>query len=203
MRNQDALDVRSIPDGIHRTRDLAALGFPRSRVRRLATRGQLVCLARGLYTTPTTPVEAAHALAEVSRLAPRAIICTTSALQFHGLTTQNPWFVSVLLPNGVHTPRIRYPTLVVFRASPGRLEAGVEVHVVEGVPVRVTGVARTVADCFKYRTRVGLDIALEALREYLRANRATVGELYRCAQAGRVERVMRPYIESMLEGLEA
>jgi predicted transcriptional regulator of viral defense system len=192
-----------LSNGIYRTRDLTARGLSRSQVIRLAGRGELIRLARGLYTTPATPIETAHTLAEVCMRAPRGVICLMSALQFHNLTTQNPWRVCLLLERGVHTPRIAHPALWVFRTGPEAFALGIEEHVIEGVVVRVTGIAKTIVDCFKYRNRVGLDVALEALRECLRSRTASVTELLQCARICRVERVMRPYIEAMVEATAA
>ena len=133
----------------------------------------------------------------------RDVIALTSALQFHGLTTQNPAQVCLLLEHGVHAPRLDYPALWIFRAGGEAFAAGVEAYNVEGVPVRVTNVAKTIADCFKYRQRIGLDVALEALREGLRERRVTVQELDDYARICRVQRVLRPYLEAMLEAWDA
>lgn len=190
---------KTLPDGIHRARDLVTQGFSRTQIQRLTARGELVRLGRGLYCTPTTPVTEAHTLAEVCKRAPRGVIGLTSALQFHQLTTQNPREVFLLLPQGIHAPRLEYPALRIFRASGDALTAGIEEHRIEGVTVRVTNVAKTVADCFKYRRRLGLDIAREALRECLREGRATAAELNHYARLCRVEEVMRPYLEALWE----
>ncbi len=195
--------IRALPEGIHRTRDLTALGMTRTQVRRLVVQGRLLCLARGLYCTPTTQTDARHTLAEVSKRAPRAVIALTSALQFHNLTTQNPWQVCLLLPPSYHVPRIESPPIWAFRATGEALAAGVEEQCIEGVTVRVTCVAKTVADCFKYRSRIGLDVALEALTECLRDRRASVADLNCYARLCRVEQVIRPYIEGILEALSA
>lgn len=204
MEPQDTTTTNlSLPAGIHRTRDLVAHGVSRTQMRRLVARGALVSLGRGLYTTPTSPVTEAHTFAQVCKRIPRAVICLTSALQFHQLTTQNPWQVCLLLPRGTHTPHLDYPPLWIFRASGKALTEGVGEYSIEGVCVRVTNVAKTVADCFKYRHRIGLDVALEALRECLQAKRATVGDLHYYARLCRVEKVMRPYLEAMLEALWA
>jgi predicted transcriptional regulator of viral defense system len=185
--------------GILRTRDFERQGHSRDQVRRLAERGELVEYGRGLYAYPDTPVSAHHTLAEVSLRVPRAIICLASALQFHNLTTQAPWEVSILLPVGAWTPKLDTVELAVFRTGDATaLTDGVEVYEIEGVPVRVTGIARTVADCFKWRRRVGLDVALEALKEALREKRTTIEEITRFARANRVEKVMRPYLEAIL-----
>lgn len=192
-----------IPAGIYRTRDLEAHGLSRVQIRRLTARGELVAHGRGLYSTSETPVSTAHTLAEVCKRVPKGVVCLTSALQFHQLTTQNPWQVCLLLPRGYHAPTLDYPTLWIFRTSGEGLAEGVEEHRVEGVTVRVTGIARTVAECFKYRRRIGLDIALEALRESLVSKRVTVSDLSRYARLCRIETVMRPYLEAMLEALSA
>ncbi len=194
-----AENSRILPEGIHRARDLVARGISRTQIRRLEERGALVRLGRGLYSTPTTPVTESHTLAEVCKRVPRGVIGLTSALQFHRLTTQNPGQICLLLEHGVHAPRLDYPPLWIFRASGTAFTAGVEEHEIEGVTVRVTNVAKTITDCFKYRRRIGLDVALEALREGLREHRATVRDLHHYARICRVERVMRPYLEAMLE----
>jgi predicted transcriptional regulator of viral defense system len=201
MNINDKKTAPLLPEGIHRTTDLMTFGLTRTQVQRLTRRGALVRLGRGLYSTPETNVTEAHTLAEVSKRVPRGVVCLTSALQFHRLTTQNPWQVCLMLPHGMHAPRLDYPSLWIFWAGEKFLQEGVEAHSIEGVSVRVTGVARTVVDCFKYRTRIGLDIALEALRECLRERRATVEEINRYARQCRVERIMRPYLEAILQVL--
>ncbi len=204
MRTQTATATdQTLPDGLLRTCDLTALGMTRMQVRRLASRGRLIRLARGLYCTPTTQRDDRHALAEVAKRAPRAVIALTSALQFHNLTTQSPGRLCILLPPGYRAPRIENPAIWTFRASGEALTSGVEEHRIEGVTVPVTCVARTVADCFKYRRRIGPDVALRALRDCLREGRATAAGLWRYARVCRVEKVMRPYVEGMLEALSA
>jgi len=186
--------------GVLRARDLERQhGLSRTQIRRLSARGELVQHARGIYAAPDAPVTEHHTLVEVALRVPRAVICLTSALRFHDLTTQSPWRVHILLPVGAWTPRLDMVELVVFRTGqPEALVDGVETHLLEGVPVRVTSVARTVADCFKWRGRLGLDIALEALKECLREKRATPEEIRRFAAMNRVEKVMRPYMEAVL-----
>jgi predicted transcriptional regulator of viral defense system len=136
-------------------------------------------------------------LAEVARKHPQAIVCLLSALRFHDLTTQSPFEVWLAIPNKARAPRMDFPPLRIVRFSGAALSDGVEEHRVEGVPVRVTSVARTVADCFKYRNKIGLDVALEALRDSWQEKRVRMDELWRFATLCRVASVMRPYLESL------
>jgi predicted transcriptional regulator of viral defense system len=183
--------------GVLRPRDLAAHGIPPRYASRLAQRGLLERIDHGLYTAADGDIHEYQSLAEVSRRLPYAIICLLSALRFHDLTTQAPFEVWVLVDDHAYVPRTtRLPVRVTY-ASGAALTAGVEEHRILGVPVRVTSPAKTVADCFKYRSKVGLDVALEALRETWRERRATMDDLWRYAQVCRVARVMRPYLESL------
>lgn len=183
--------------GVLRPRDLAAQGIPPRYASRLAERGLLERIDRGLYTATDGPIHEYQTMAEVGRRIPHAIICLLSALRFHDLTTQSPFEVWVMVEGHAYVPHAtRLPVRVVY-ASGGALTEGVEEHRVLGVPVSVTSPAKTVADCFKYRSKVGLDVALEALRETWRERRATMDELLRYAQVCRVARVMRPYLESL------
>jgi predicted transcriptional regulator of viral defense system len=137
------------------------------------------------------------ALAEVARRHPRAVVCLLSALRFHELTTQAPFEVWLAIPNKARAPRLDYPPLRIVRFSERALIEGIEEHRIDGVPVRITNLARTVADCFKYRNKIGLDVALEALRESWKARRVTMDALWRYAQVCRVANVMRPYLEGL------
>lgn len=183
--------------GVLRPRDLAAHGISPRYASRLAREGVLERVERGLYTLADGDIHEYQTLAEVSRRMPNAVICLLSALRFHDLTTQAPFEVWVMVDVHAYVPRsTQLPARVVY-ASGKALTEGVEEHLVIGVPVRVTTPAKTVADCFKYRSKVGLDVALEALRETWRERRATMDELWHYAQVCRVARVMRPYLESL------
>lgn len=183
--------------GVLRPRDLAAWGIPPRYASRLAERGLLERIDRGLYTATDGDIHEYQTLAEVSRRIPHAVICLLSALRFHDLTMQSPFEVWVMVDDHAYVPRAtRLPVRVVY-ASGAALSEGVEEHRILGVSVRVTSPAKTVADCFKYRSKVGLDVALEALRETWRGRRATMDEIWRYAQVCRVARVMRPYLESL------
>lgn len=183
--------------GLIRPRDLAPLGIPRVSLTRAVRRGQLERIGRGLYGLPGRPVSAHGVLAEVARRVPKGVVCLLSALRFHGLTAQAPFEIWLAIENKSIAPKLDYPPLRIVRFSGAALTEGIEEHLVDGVMVRVTGVAKTVADCFKYRNKIGLDVALEALREAWREKRMTSDDLWRYAKVCRVANVMRPYLESL------
>lgn len=182
--------------GILRTQDLAMAGIPRVILTRLCRRHRLNRLGRGLYALPDADITESHSLAEVSRRIPHAIICLLSALRFHGLTTQAPFEVWIAIDRKARKPRSESLPLRVVRFS-GRVRTyGIEEHRVENVKVRVTSAAKTVVDCFRYRKKIGLDVALEALKDYRRV-RGSRDELWRAAKVCGALSVMRPYMEAM------
>jgi len=183
--------------GAIRAADLVRRGIPQVYLRRLERRGVLVRTARGLYRLADAAVTEHHGLAVVARRVPHAVTCLLSALSFHHLTTQLPHEVWIAIARSARRPKTDWPPLRVLRMSGRALTEGVETHRLEGVRVRVFNVAKTVADCFKYRNKIGLDVALEALREAWRARRVTMDDLWRYAEVNRVARVMRPYLESI------
>ena len=183
--------------GVVRPRDLEAAGVPGGSLSQLARRGLLEKLGRGLYTLPDAVPSEHRSLAEVSKRTPRGVICLLSALRFHGLTTQTPPEVWLAIGPKDRAPRQDGVLLRIVRVSGEAREAGIETHVVEGVPVRIYGVARTVADCFKFRNKIGIDVAVEALRDCLERRRCTTDELSEYARVCRVSRVMRPYMEAL------
>ena len=183
--------------GLLRPRDVEACGFSRAALSTLARQGKLTRLCRGLYALPDRPVSEHATLAEVASKHPNVVVCLLSALQFHGLTTQSPFEVWVAIANKARAPKMGYPPLRIVRFSGDALSEGVEEHQVDGVTVQVTSVAKTVADCFKYRNKIGLDVALEALREAWNAKRVKMDDLWHCAQVCRVANVMRPYLEAL------
>lgn len=180
-----------------RSRDFVAAGITRSEISRMVAGGRLERIARGLYTLPGHRGSEHETLATVARLSPGVVFCLLTALRFHELTTQAPFEVWVGIGNKYHPPRIDYPKLRVVRFSEAGLRQGVEKLEVDGVPIRVTNVARTVADCFKFRSKVGPDVALEALRDARRSRKATPDELWHYAKLNRVANVMRPYLEAV------
>ncbi len=191
--------------GLLRPLDLTAHGLPRVSLTRLVRQGRLARVGRGLYALPDREVSEHAALAEVARMVPRAVVCLLSALRFHDITTQAPFEVWLAIPNKARPPRLASlhlsGPLRIVRFSEAGLTEGVEERLIDGVPVRITGVARTVADCFKYRNKIGLDVALEALKDVLgrdgQGRRAGIDQIWRYAQLGRVANVMRPYLEAL------
>ena len=183
--------------GLLRPHDLAPLGIPRVALTRAVRRGQLERVGRGLYGLVARPVSAHGTLAEVARRVPKGVVCLLSALRFHDLTTQAPFEVWLAIDNKAATPKLDYPPLRLVRFSGAAQAEGVEEHVVDGVTVRVTGVAKTVADCFKYRNKIGMDVALEALRDGWAQRKLTMDALWHYAAVNRVANVMRPYLESV------
>lgn len=181
-----------------RARDLVAAGAHRVELSRRVAAGMLVRVGWGLYSLPDQSLVTEHnGMVEVARRAPKVVFCLLTALRFHELTTQSPFEVWIAIGNKDHPPRMAYPPLRTMRFSPVALREGIEVHRVAGTPIRVTNVARTVADCFKFRSKVGLDVALEALREARRDRRASIDELWVAAKVDRVTNVMRPYLEAV------
>ena len=166
-------------------------------LRRLAARGDLVRLSRGLYAFPDVEATEHHTLATVSTRVPAAVICLLSALRFHGLGTQHPRDIWIAIDRNRAVPKPRDLPLRVVRISGGLLTFGIDIHKIEGVEVRVTSPARTVADCFKFRSRVGVDVAVEAIRDYLRTRKGTPDDLWQCAERLRVLNVVRPYWEGL------
>jgi predicted transcriptional regulator of viral defense system len=201
MRNMNATADRLIElvkaRGLIRPCDLKSLEIPRVSLTRAVRRGQLERVGRGLYGLPGREVSAHGSLAEVSRRVPKGLICLLSALRFHGLTTQAPFEVWLAIENKALAPKLDYPPLRIVRFSGDALTEGVEEHVVDGVTIRITCVAKTVADCFKYRNKIGLDVALEALRDAWHEKRMTSDEIWRYAKVCRVANVMRPYLDSL------
>jgi predicted transcriptional regulator of viral defense system len=183
--------------GAVRPRDLDALGIPRHYLHLLHAEGMVERVGRGLYVPAGTDLTEHHTLAEAGARVPHGILCLLSALRFHDLTTQLPFQVWMAIEEKAWHPRVDHPPLRFVRYSGAAWTFGVERHVVEGVPVRVYSPAKTVADCFKYRNKIGIDVALEALRETLHHRRAGTDELLAAAAACRMSRVMTPYLQAL------
>jgi predicted transcriptional regulator of viral defense system len=169
-------------------------GIARGLVQRLQERGLLERAGRGLYRLPAADVTEHHDLAAACKLVPHGVICLLSALRFHELTTQAPFEVWMAIDVGARRPRRKAPPLRIVRFSGKALRAGVEKHAIEGVRVHVYSPAKTVADCFKYRNKIGLEVAPEALRDYRRQHSGGMDKLWRLARVCRVSSVMRPYL---------
>jgi len=184
--------------GVLRPRDLDAHGIPRTYLSRLLSAGKLQRIGRGLYRLPGNNVSEHRSLVEACRRVPKGVVCLLSALRFHELTTQAPFEVWLAIGEKAWRPHVDYPPLRIVRFSPAALVSDVEEYQIEGVTVPVFTPAKTVADCFKYRNKIGLDVAIEALKECWRSRRCTMDELWECAKVCRVQNVMRPYLESIV-----
>ena len=184
--------------GLARPRDLEAQGLPGRYLGLLAREGLLERVSRGLYAPVGGAVSEHRSLAQVAKRTPRGVICLLSALRVHGLTTQAPFEVWLAIGPKDRAPRSAGVGLRIVRFSGPSRTAGIQTQRIDGVPVRVYGPAKTVADCFKFRNKVGLDIAIEALRDCVAQRLSTVDELDRYAHICRVGRVMRPYMEAIL-----
>ncbi len=184
--------------GVLRPRDLIVHGIARQYLRLAEQQGLIVRSGRGLYTPTDVAITEFHTFAEAAKRTPRGVICLLSALRFHDIGTQSPFEVWMAIGEKDRRPSSESPRLRIFRFSKQSLDFGQTTHDVEGVPLRVFSVAKTVADCFKYRNKIGLDVALEALRESIRTRKATVNDLWHAAKVCRVANVMKPYIEALL-----
>jgi predicted transcriptional regulator of viral defense system len=186
----------ALRQGIARARDFAAEGIPRVYLRRMTDAGELTRLGRGLYQVPERVGEdAAHDLAEATRRVPHGVISLLSALRYHGLTTQLPVAVWMTIPHKARTPKVRDLPLEIVRATGLVMTEGVERALIEGVEVPIYGVAKTIADCFKHRRRVGEDVAVEALRDALEQGKTTASELRRFAAIDRVGTLMAKHLK--------
>ena len=183
--------------GLARPIELEARGITRAQLARLVRRGLVLRQGRGIYMVADHEPTANHTLAHVAKRVPAGVFCLLTALRFHELTTQAPADVWIALPEKARRPSLGYPRLRVARFSGPALTEGVEQHTVEGVAIRVYSAAKTVADCFKYRNKVGIDVAIEALRDFSRKYRGGANELARAARICRVLRVMQPYLDAI------
>ncbi len=183
--------------GILRAGDLAAAGIPRVVLTRLTGIGQLERLGRGLYRLPETQTSEHESLATIALKVPQAVFCLLTALQFHELTTQLPRDLWIAMPRGSHAPNINYPPVKMIQFSGNAYSEGIEIFKRDRVNLRVFGVAKTIADCFKHRNKIGLDVALEALRDARAKKKVTSDDLWRFAKICRVANVMRPYLEAI------
>ena len=177
------------------SKQLEVLGLYRADIQTAQRERRIERVARGLYRKAEAEVTENHSLVLAMQIVPKGVVCLLSALRYHGLTTQAPHVVWIAVPRGVWRPKMSSLRIVQYANS--TLKSGMESHLIEGVQVRVTTPARTVADCFKFKNRVGLDVALEALREARRMKRCTIDEILTQARLCRVDNVIRPYLEAM------
>ena len=184
--------------GLLRVCDLTSRGLHPEYLRRLYQKGLVRREGRGLYIAANAEISVHYGLAQVAKRIPHGVICLLSALSFHEIGTQLPHQVWIAIDRRAAKPKIQFPPLRVMRFSGAALTEGVETYRIEGVPVQIFNPAKTVADCFKYRNKIGLDVALEALKECIRDRRTTMDDLWHFAQVCRMTNVMRPYMEAMV-----
>lgn len=185
--------------GIFRASEAEAAGVHPQYLSRLLAQGILERVARGCYRLAEADTTEHHTLAVVATAVPSAVICLLSALQFHQIGTQTSLDVWIALERGTRKPQLDYPPLQVVYFSGGAFALGVESHIIEGQTVRIYSVAKTIADCFKHRNKLGLDVALEALTDAWRQRRLSLSELNIFARANRVQRILQPYIEVLIQ----
>ena len=183
--------------GMLRLAEFTRAGVTASTVSRMERDGEVVRLARGLYQLPDADLHVHHSLAEAAKRYPKGVVCLVSALAFHEITDQLPKKVWIAIGRNDWTPKPSDVSVRVLRFSEDLLAQDVETHVIEGVPVKVFGVAKSVADCFRHRGKIGLNVALEGLQEALRQHKATPAEIAKAADTGGVGTVIRPYLTAL------
>ena len=184
--------------GVIRAREIRKAGLHTEYLRRLCKSGRLIRTGRGLYVLADGDFTEHHTLAEACKRVPHGIICLLSALSYHEIGTQNPHGVWMAIDRTMRKPKVDYPPIRIFRFSGPSLNEGIEEKKIEAVSVRVYNPAKTVADCFKYRNKVGIDVAIEALKECWQSRRCTIDELVRYALICRVRNIMQPYMEAIV-----
>jgi predicted transcriptional regulator of viral defense system len=194
-RQQQILELAK-EKGIIRAEDVEAVGISRNYLYRMHKEGLLEKSAVGLYTLPEAPVTEYSSLVQVAKRLPRAVVCLISALSYHKITTQIPHEIWLTIPRGSWRPDVEYPPLNLTYVSGPAYSFGIREHVINGVAVKIYSPAKTVADCFKFRNKVGLDVAIEGLREAWRSRKVTMDELVEAAGVDRVSQIMRPYLEA-------
>jgi predicted transcriptional regulator of viral defense system len=194
--NEQARQIFKAHGGTLRTREALAAGIHPRTLYAMRDAGELERLARGVYRLADLPPLSNPDLATVAKRVPQGVLCLISALALHELTTQIPHVVHLALPRNTRTPKLDYPPLQVYRFSDAAFKTGIEVHPIEGVDVRVYNAEKTLADCFKYRNKIGLDVALESLRAYRGQRGARLQRVLEYARVCRVESVIRPYLEA-------
>lgn len=181
--------------GVIRTAKAIQAGIHPRTLYQLRDGDQLEQLSRGVYRLTEQEAVSDPDLVIVATRIPKAVICLVSALSFHEITTQIPHTVSIALPRGSNTPRLDYPPISIHRFSKEAMSAGITVHQIDNIPVRVYSPEKTLVDCFKFRNKIGMDVVLEALRLYQARKKFQPDEILKFAKICRVEKIMRPYLE--------
>jgi predicted transcriptional regulator of viral defense system len=180
------------------SKQLSSEGIHRETIRRLLETGEIISIARGLYTSSQFIPDENFTFIVAQKIAPKGIICLLSALSFHEIGTQNPSEVWIAIPRGTRTPQVEDYPIQISLFSGEAYSNGIEEHTVDGVAIRVYSIAKTIADCFKYRNKIGLDVAIQALKDVIQNKRTSIEEILHFAKICRVEKVMKPYMESLV-----
>lgn len=194
---QHVLDLAR-QSGVISASDVRSIGVHPEYLRRLCAKGVLVRIDRGLYRLPDTEITAYHGLVQAAKSVPKGVVCLLSALRFHEIGTQLPHEVWMAINRRSAPPRTRQQKMRIVLFSGQALTEGIEEHIIEGAQVRIYNPAKTVADCFKYRNKIGIDVALEALREALQSRKCSTDDLWQYAKICRVTKTIRPYMEAIV-----
>lgn len=195
---EKAAEVFRKHGGVLRTAEALRSGIHPRTLYAMRDSGLLERVSRGVYRLAGSPPLGNPDLVTVATRIPSGVICLISALSFHELTTQIPHEVHVALPSGAEEPRLEHPPIRTYRFTGESFTAGVETHVVDGVRVQIYSPEKTIVDCFRFRNRIGLDTAIEALRSYRERGSVRVDQLMRYASICRVKSVIKPYLEAIL-----
>jgi predicted transcriptional regulator of viral defense system len=195
---EQAILQMALKTGVVRAREIREAGLHPEYLRKLCKSGHLIRTGRGLYSLADGNFTEHHSFAEACKRVPRGTICLLSALNYHEIGTQNPHQIWMAIDRAMRKPKVDYPPIRIFRFSGPSLKEGIEEKKIEGVSVRVYGPAKTVADCFKYRNKVGIDVAIGALKECWRYRRCEIDDLVYYARICRVRKIMQPYMEAIV-----
>lgn len=182
--------------GVSKTSEITAAGFDRVALTRSVKNGEIRRLSRGIYAVSDHELTEWHDLAEISKSSPKAVVALVSALSFHEISTQMPYETWIALPRGARVPALNRNLNITRFSEPG-YSAGIEEHEIEGVNVRIYSPAKTITDCFRMRSKVGYDVAVEALKEGWKLRKFTMDDLIKYAEVNKVDKIMRPYIEAI------
>lgn len=197
-RSVEAILTLLSKSGVVSMAEFRSQGIHYEYIRRMYHKGQIDRVGRGLYSLPDFDITTHHGLILAAKAIPKGVICLLSALRFYEIGTQAPHEVWIALGRRAAFPRVVFPKVRIVRFSGQAFNEGIDIHMIEGAQVKIFSPSKTVADCFKHRNKIGLDVALEALRECLRSRKCTVTELWKYAKICRVKNVMRPYLEAVV-----
>lgn len=195
---QNAIKIFKAHGGILRYKDIIQLGIHPQTLQNLKKSGLIEQLQRGLYCLSGLPGHTEPDLVTIAKKVPYGTICLISSLFFHNLTTQIPHFIYIAVEQGRNPPKITYPPVKYFRFSNSMLKLGIETHKLEGVSVKCYSKEKTIVDCFRFRNKIGIDVAIEALKKYWQQGKPKLDLIIKYAEAGRVEKIIRPYIETVI-----